>query len=236
MKSKILFDIEFTGLDNSYILDNEIIQVKMKNLSNGETFFKNFGSVKSLSAHCQIEHGVPFYNEDLFSREVFLYALNEIGADLSDEFIGFGISKDLEMLRKYNISLLVTTDIRELFQCSQHEFRIATEGSGLEEIYFIATGKIPVLKHSDISELSIIEELDFISQTLKLNTHLRYMPFGHCAGMPIHLYVEEYRRAADGYRYNNHDLLSRSMNHWISAVEEPVYSPYIEIENADEPF
>lgn len=217
---KILFDLEFTGLDNTYISDNEIIQLKMKNLSNGKTFFKNFGSKKELSAHCQLEHKVIRYDDVLFSENEFLSALHEICGELSDEFIGFGISKDIEMLYKYQIKIPNRADIRELFQRSEYEMRIATEGSGLEEIYFISTGDVPILNHSDISELDIIETLYNISNNLTLKSILSIMPHGHCAGMPISMYVENYRRAADGYRFNNYDLLAESLDYWVAVVEE----------------
>lgn len=217
---KIIFDLEFTGLDNTYISDNEVIQLKMKNLSNGKTFFKNFGSKKELSAHCQLEHKVIRYDDVLFSENEFLLALNEIGAELTDEFIGFGISKDIEMLCKYEISIVNKTDIRGLFQRSEHGFQIATEGSGLEEIYFIATGEVPILRHSDISELYIIEKLYYMSKELNIAPFLFFMPYGHCAGMPISTYVEDYRRAADGYRFNNSDLLADSLDYWVDVVEE----------------
>ena len=217
---EIIFDLEFTGLDNTYIRDNEVIQLKMKNLSNGNVLFKNYGSKKELSAHCQLEHNVSRYDEVLFSKEEFLLALACIGAELTDEFIGFGISKDIEMLCKYEISIVNKTEIRGLFQRSEHGFQIATEGSGLEEIYFIATGEVPILSHSDTSELYVIENLYYISKELNIAPFLMFMPYGHCAGMPLSTYVENYRRAADGYRFNNSDLLADSLDYWVGVVED----------------
>jgi len=43
------------------------------------------------------------------------------------------------------------------------------------------------------------------------------MPHGHCAGMPISQYTSNYRRSADGYRYNNSDLLAKSLTARIPA-------------------
>lgn len=218
--SRILIDIEFTGLDNSYISDNEIIQLKMKNMNNGKIFIKNYGSNKELTAHVQLEHGVKKYNEPLFNYLEFEYAITSINAEFSDIYIGFGVQKDIEMLKKYEIPIENIIDIREILQRSKHEVRIATEGSGLEEIYLIATGKSPsLISHSSFDELLLIEELFHIAMTIEKNEFLSVMPHGHCAGMPISQYIEQYRRAADGYRYNNSDILSESISHWIDILE-----------------
>jgi hypothetical protein len=45
------------------------------------------------------------------------------------------------------------------------------------------------------------------------------MPWGDYAGVPIRKYVEEERRRADGYRFNNSDLLAVSMDYWIEYNE-----------------
>lgn len=219
--NKILIDLEFTGLDNSYIKDNEIIQLKMKNLTNGKTFIQNYGSKKELSAHCQLTHKVKRYDNELFSEMCFIEAMTKLNADFNDEYIGFGVSKDLEMLRKYGISIYQITDIRDMFQRTEYEYRMATEGSGLEEMYFIATGRCPDLPdHTGMEELCVIEELYRIVTVLDQKEWLTVMPFGHCSGMPISDYIEDYRRNADGYRYNNSDFLAVSMDHYIEEICE----------------
>ena len=45
------------------------------------------------------------------------------------------------------------------------------------------------------------------------------MPWGDYAGVPICEYVKEERRRADGYRFNNNDLLATSMDYWIEYNE-----------------
>lgn len=47
-----LIDLEFTGLDNSIIDDNEIIQVKILNFNNKKSIIKNFNSKKN----CRLTH------------------------------------------------------------------------------------------------------------------------------------------------------------------------------------
>ena len=38
--------------------------------------------------------------------------------------------------------------------------------------------------------------------------------------MPLDLYVDDNRRRADGYRYNNNDILAISLNHYIAEEEK----------------
>jgi hypothetical protein len=58
-----LIDLEFTGLDNSIISDNEIIQVKILNVNNKKSIIKNFNSKKELSAYTQLEHKIVRYED-----------------------------------------------------------------------------------------------------------------------------------------------------------------------------
>lgn len=221
-KNVILIDLEFTGLDNSYIKDNEIIQLKMRNTANGITFIKNYGSDKALSAHCQLDHGVERYDAEKFSAKSFYEALILLEWSSDQMYAGFGVQKDIEMLRKYGVNLTDIIDIRTKFQLSEHEYRMATEGSGLEEVYFIATGENPNLEsHNGLNELLVIEKLwNIISSEMTQKVYLTVMPHGHCAGMPLEEYVTEYRRAADGYRWNNNDLLADSLDFTISTMME----------------
>lgn len=47
----MLIDFEFTGLDNSYVTDNEIIQAKVMNLQTGKVCCRNYRSEKRIGAH-----------------------------------------------------------------------------------------------------------------------------------------------------------------------------------------
>lgn len=64
-----LIDVEFTGLDNSVVSDNEIIQVKILNVHNKKSVIKNFNSKKTLSAHALINTCCKLY-ADLFSTKL----------------------------------------------------------------------------------------------------------------------------------------------------------------------
>ncbi len=45
------------------------------------------------------------------------------------------------------------------------------------------------------------------------------VPFGHCSGMSISDYVQEFRKQSDGYRYNNSDAFSLSLDNAIEELE-----------------
>ena len=48
---------------------------------------------------------------------------------------------------------------------------------------------------------------------------MQVVPFGFCAGMDIYQYVKEYRRSADGYRFNNSNEYARSLRLAIEYTE-----------------
>lgn len=221
MKKDIaIIDLEFTGLDNSFINDNEIIQVKILNLENNKKIIKNFNSLKELGAYAQLEHRTARYTGcPLFSREEFEAMLAHIGLSLDSEFWGFGVDQDQKMLSSYNINIGIN-DIRTHYQCTEFAYRMATEGSGLEPTYLIVTGEYPpIISHSDFSEMILIETLFHKMKEYDADTYMSVVPFGHCSGMSISDYVQEYRRQADGYRYNNSDTFAYSMDAAIGELE-----------------
>ena len=216
----IILDLEYTGLDNSYEEKNEVIQVKLHNIDNGKYVCRNFKSTKPISAYGKLSHRCQFYEGDMFSKNCFEQMLKEIEA-LGDKYnyYGFGVDQDIIMLLKYGIDIDIK-DIRTMLQLSEHEVRLATEGSGLEAAYLIVTGKYPeLLNHDGLHELKLIVELYEIAITLPQKEFLSVMPHGHCAGMPLSQYVRNYRRAADGYRFHNTDILSASLENAIAVLE-----------------
>jgi len=220
-KIPVIIDLEFTGLDNQFIRDNEIIQVKMMNIKNRRKVCRNFNSQKSLSAYNKLRHRVDRYiDEPYFSESEFEKMLNTINVSIDDAvFYGFGTSMDIKMLQKYNIYISII-DIREHFQKTEYAYRIATEGSGLEEVYLIVTGKYPDKKisHSDVSELLLIKKLYDKMLETPTSEYMEIVPHGFAAGMKIRDYVEKYRRQAEGYMYNNHDEFSRAIDHFLYEV------------------
>ena len=224
-----LIDIEFTGLDNSVISDNEIIQVKILNVHNKKSVIKNFNSKKPLSAYTQLEHKVErYYDCPFFSLDELIGMINEIELSIDAEFWGFGVDQDLKMLGKYGINITIN-DIRTHFQCTEFAYRMATEGSGLEPTYFIVTGEYPpTTSHADFSEMFLIERLFEKMKEHEADTYMSIVPFGHCSGMSIYDYVQEYRRQSDGYRYNNSDAFAYALDAAIEELE------YIEDDDMDE--
>jgi hypothetical protein len=216
-----LIDFEFTGLDNTFITDNEIIQVKAMNIYANISTLKNFNSKKDLSAYTQIEHKTKRYSDCLFfSIDELKMLLQKIGGDLNSVFYGFGIEQDKKMLLKYGCELNIS-DIRAYYQKSEHAYRMATEGSGLETTYRIVTGKYPEkASHSSIDELYLIQELFNHMTITEQHQFMEVVPFGHCAGMPIVQYIEQYRRAADGYRFNNSDDFAQALDNAIYLQED----------------
>lgn len=74
-----------------------------------------------------------------------------------------------------------------------------------------------------MDELIMIQSLYNFVKNIDLKKRLTFMPHGHCAGMPIADYVIDYRRQADGYRFNNSDILADSLTYWIDNMEGDEY-------------
>ena len=237
MKS-IIIDFEFTGLDNSFISDNEIVQFKAMNTETGETICVNYNSGTEIKAYSYLIHKIHKYEGNKFSDFEFRHALSRIGASIDDTFYGFGTTQDKFMLKKYMIDIKIK-DIREMFQLSEYDSKLAIEGSGLEVVYLIVTNEIPEsTNHNGEDELCLMKKLFDVVKGLKLKTYFEVMPHGHCAGMPLTEYVQKYRRASDGYRFNNNDLLSNSLTHVIESLE-PIWDDEDDWEvdeSGEEPF
>lgn len=222
-KIDLIIDFEFTGLDNTFIRNNEIIQMKLLNTSSGQTTCVDFWSKKNITAHPFLSHKKKkMVSKFLFHRDRFWNIISKAAGTTSLDkilFHGFGTTADMAMLKKYDIDIHIN-DIRSGLQLTKFEKRMATEGSGLEATYCICTGKSPELHHHDgEDELKVIHRLYLINKKQRHKKFLTVMPHGHCAGMPISRYTDEHRRQADGYRFNNSDLLSKSLSHEIEQYE-----------------
>jgi len=215
-----LIDLEFTGLDNSIIDDNEIIQIKILNINNKKSIIKNFNSKKELSAYTQLEHRTVRYKDcPLFSLDELMVMLAHIDLSIDSDFWGFGVEQDMKMLAKYGWNVSIQ-DIRAHFQRTEFAYRMATEGSGLEPTYLIVTGEYPPkASHADFSEMILIEKLFEKMKEYDADTYMSVVSFGHCSGMLISDYVQEYRRQSDGYRYNNSDAFASALNAVIEELE-----------------
>lgn len=218
---KIIIDFEFTGLDNSFISDNEIVQFKAMNVDSGETICVNYNSEKEINSYGYLIHKVKKYEGVKFTMIEFIHTLDTIGASIDDEFYGFGTTQDTLMLKKYGINFITPIkDIREMYQLSDFDFKLALEGSGLEVVYYTVTNEITELtNHNGTDELFLMNRLLTHVKDLKLKKYFAVMPFGFCAGMPLGEYIIKYRRSSDGYRYNNSDLLAQSLTHTIEQLE-----------------
>ena len=215
----LIVDFEYTGLDNSYIKDNEIIQIKGLDLESGKSVIQNFKSKKEVTAGAHIVTGLT-KNEglDCFNADNWRKFLNRFPKK-NPKLMGFSVTSDIKMLNKYEVDIYIE-DLLDTLRLSPYEKRLAEEGCSLEATYYIVTGKKPEIQnHGNIDELTLIKEIyesvmSITDNGEKLNEFLSVMPFGHCRGMPIEEYIWNYRRAADGYRFNNDDLLASSLNYY----------------------
>ena len=215
-QQKIIIDFEFNGLSR-YGFQPEINQIKMKNLTNGKSVCQNFKTHNK-------GFGRGYYGlikgEKFFSQKEFYKLLEAIGASDKDAFYGFSIKTDKELLSSYNICLSTYVDIQEqLMLKKKYEHPMAMGGRSLEFCYYLVTKEVATVDHNTADELVLIERL-FYATRGKKQKHLTVYPWGEEAGMPLDEYCYYNRRRADGYRYNNNNLLSKSLDHYIEREEE----------------
>lgn len=216
-KQKIIIDFEFNGLPR-YGFQPEITQVKMKNLTNGKSVCQNFKTHNK-------GFGQGYYGlikgDKLFSQKEFYKLLKTIGASDKDAFYGFSIETDRELLLSYDIHLSTYVDIQgQLMLKKKYEHQMAMGGRSLEFCYYLVTKEVVTVDHNSADELALIERL-FYATRGKKQKYLTVYPWGPKAGMPLTIFVENNRRAADGYRHNHTDILSSSLDYYIELDEEP---------------
>jgi hypothetical protein len=214
-----LIDFEFTGLDSEFITTNEIVQVKVKHFGTGKSFLRNFRSEQTITAHVRLSHKVERYPGHKFSSKALKSVLAKTGCDANTVFWGWSISEDVKMLKKYGIEMKIS-DIQERLRLTdEYEARMAVEGAGLEAVYFLATGGVVKIDHASKDELDVIHKLYEVATALTPRERLTIMPYGFARGMKIRDYVVSHRRQADGYRFNNSDLLAASLTAAIPGRE-----------------
>lgn len=214
-KQKIIIDFEFNGLPR-YRFDPEIAQVKMKNLTNGKSVCHNFKTLKK-------GFGRGYYGlikgDKLFSKKEFYKLLETIGASDKDAFYGFSIETDKEVLASYDIHLSTYVDIQEqLMLKKKYELPMAMGGRSLEFCYYLVTKEVVTVDHNSSDELALIERL-FYATRGKKQKYLTVYPWGPDAGLPLDMFVNDNRRRADGYRYNNNNILSTSLDYYANEAD-----------------
>lgn len=219
-KQKIIIDFEFNGLPR-YCFRPEIAQVKMKNLTNGKSVCENYKTHNK-------GFGRGYYGlikgERYFSKKKFYELLKEINASDKDAFYGFSIGTDKEVLYYYDLKLSTYVDIQELLMLKKkYEHQMAMGGRSLEFCYYLVTKEVVTIDHNTADELAIIERL-FYATRGKKQKYLTVYPWGEEAGMPLDEYCYCNRRRADGYRYNNNNILTKSLDYYIDGEEEGNYN------------
>lgn len=223
MKRNILIDLEFTGLDNSFINDNEIIQLKLMNADTGEAILRWYRSSKPVSIWHRVYCGLSgrYPGRSKFSAKQFDNVKAKlVGPEDDVQYFGYGVSQDKLMLSKYAIDISIC-DLQERIRLNpQYEAEMAIGCASMEAAYLLLTGRVPPTNtHLELAELQLVREIhNHVVGFENCNELLTVMPWGHCAGMPIGEFVAKFRRQADGYRYNNSDLLAKSLTNAIHAV------------------
>lgn len=220
-----LIDLEFTGLDNTFIQDNEIVQLKLMDAETGNGVCVDFRANKPVSLYHQVYWNLDgkYSGEAMFSAEEFARALEriDVGPDDERQYFGYSVSTDIAMLKKYGVEIEIV-DLQDKIRLNpKFESELSVGCSSMEAAYMLLTGKKPPLDtHLKLAELDLVREVyQQVTKFTDCNELLTLMPHGHCAGMPISQYIRGYRRAADGYRHHNFDLLAKSLTAMIAACD-----------------
>ena len=241
--TKILIDLEFNGLPRWKFIP-EITQIKMRNLKNGKEICQKF-KTKGVGAplHEFYEEFKVEEGENFFNYEEFAACCRKIGVDptsQNNEWFGFSIETDISLLQQYLFqdrretrngsstfsSIFGENGMRyhdiswELRLHKKYEPIMALGGSSLEFCYYMITGEKAPKDHTGLNELKIINSLYKAAYRGRRCDHLHIYPFGDYAGCPLKDYVYNYRRKADGYRFNNNNPLARALDYYIQEEEE----------------
>lgn len=225
-----IIDFEFNGLP-AYNFKPEIIQAKLMNFKTGECFVENYSSRKTITAGAKVclgmspcENVLPDTN-GYFTKGKFVKLLKKANCSITkDTFYGFSIKTDVKILASYGITIDNYIDLQNAIRLTRYEKQIALEGSSLEAVCHI-TGCYDArfISHSSVMELQAISNLYTLNATIKHKQRLTLMPWGESAGMPIEKYCKENRRRADGYRYNNADILAEAFNYYCSKIDQETF-------------
>ncbi len=235
----IIVDLEFNCLPR-WNQQAEICKILVLNTNNNKTYTKVFKTEKPISVGSNICMNWSLDNSnatDLFSENEWYKALSavldkEVDENIYDEInlFGFGIKTDKEILSTYFRKIDYKYDYYDLsdffrLTSKENELLMCNEGSSLECCYYYINQKPLNVNHGDDSELEAIYNIYqyvencFINENENCQYRFTIFPFGNFAGMNLVYYCEDHRRQADGYRYNNDDLLALSLNDCIHRIE-----------------
>ena len=100
----------------------------------------------------------------------------------------------------------------------KYELPMAMGGRSLEFCYYLVTKEVVTVDHNSSDELALIERL-FYATRGKKQKYLTVYPWGPDAGLPLDMFVNDNRRRADGYRYNNNNILSTSLDYYANEAD-----------------
>ena len=217
----VIIDFEFTGLDNNFITDNEIIWMSFLDIETKEKNSFIFDSKKENWIWSFLVNEITREKQnwkEFFSKEFFEKIFWKDFENI--KFVWFWNKSDEKMLKKYWISISIIDIQDNLRKMVEYEEQLASNGSSLETCYFIVLWKR--LKHKHTSTFEVESMFKIFKKMFKnmVKEYLEYVPYWPFAGMLIEDFVLENRKMADGYRYNNSDSYAESLDHHIYLNEE----------------
>lgn len=219
-KIDIILDLEFNGLPR-YNFTPEISQVKLYNTETKVTYCYNYKTKNKATIGSLLKTG-KITGEKLFSCEEFYKIIKEVTDRPLEEirFVGFSNKTDKEILKGYGIEISFYDLQEELMLSRSYEKALAENGRSMETCYYILFNKEITPSHNGIEELFPLIKIYKVVKQLYKNKYLTVYPWGEEAGMPLKEYIENNRRRADGYRFNNNDILAMSLNNLIDGDDD----------------
>lgn len=217
-KTNLIIDFEFNGLPR-YNFDPEISQIKIYNTETSVSVVKNFRTRNKATIGSLLVTG-PIKGKNFFSKEEFLKVIKAVTNKPLEQinFVGFSNKTDREILSQYDIDISFI-DIQEILMRSKYEKLLAHNGRSMETCYAIIFKEFISPSHNGEEELIPLIKMWEVAKNLRKKKFLTVYPWGQEAGMPLDIYCEENRRRADGYRYNNNDILSSSLDYYCEEID-----------------
>ena len=235
MKRKVFIDFEYTGIDNELSRNNEVIAMYL--LEEWKPLIaKIYSSDKENTVGSFLVNGItkemqewqPKYNSKDILTALWVDTVYQLAKDFV--FYWYGIKTDKE---KAFIGLdlffsdLEYIDVQELFHSNKKTAeQLIIHWDSLNVVSKLYLDKVP--SHTTWEEVIIIKELfELITSDEYKKEQTKfyiYVPYGFAKWLKIEDFVEENRRTADGIRYNNDDLYSRTLDHYCELYDYDLYN------------
>lgn len=234
MKRKVFIDFEYTGIDNELSTDNEVIAMYL--LEEWKPLIaKIYSSDKENTVGSFLVNGItkemqewkPKYDSKEILTALWVDTVYQLAKDFV--FYWYWIKTDQEKaFRGLDLffSELEYIDIQELFHSNKKTAKqLIIHWDSLNVVSKLYLDKIP--SHTTWEEVVIMKELlELITsdEYKKAQTpYYIYVPYGFAKWAEIKEFVENSRRTADGIRYNNDNLYSKTLDHYCNEVDYEIW-------------